>query len=106
MYNYTSEILAMDTFQVNTFMFIPNTALLAVAVDNYGMIVFDTSTRIKVEDVLFSKLIASFPERFSIFKFIPIGNNGIRVLIQNNGGFSFIWRSLGKFCILSFRKNW
>jgi len=60
------------------------------------MLVIDTISKTVIEDVNFRDWVPGIPRRFSIFKFVPIGNIGIRVLIKDNGGFSFNWRSIGK----------
>lgn len=68
---------------------------LVVSVDNFGMIVFDTITKRMVEEVSFRNLVPNLPPTFSINRFVPIGRTGIRVLLENSGGFSFLWRSIG-----------
>ena len=86
----------MDTFVVNTFIYIVDEPYLVVSVDNFGMIVFDTITKRMVEEVNFRTLVPNLPQTFSINRFVPIGTKGIRVLLENSGGFSFLWRSIGK----------
>lgn len=60
------------------------------------MIIIDTIGKTVTEEVNFREWVPALPIRFAIFRFVPLGNNGIRILLQDNGGFSFIWRSIAR----------
>lgn len=88
--------MGLDTFVANAFIFIPNEPLLAVSLDNVGMIVIDLISQQIIEIVDFHDWVPGLPETFQIESFIPIHDRGIRVLFKKLGAFSFIWREIGR----------
>ena len=76
-------------------MLISGEPFLVMAVDNFGFIVIDLVSNTAIEEVNFRKFYPSIND-FSILKLVPIAENGIRVIMQDGGAFSFIWRGLSK----------
>ena len=103
---FSGVTLRFDSFVVNTFMLISGEPFLVMAVDNFGFIVIDLVSNTAIEEVNFRKFYPSIND-FSILKLVPIAENGIRVIMQDGGAFSFIWRGLSKKYIQYFyRESW
>ena len=93
---YTGVILNLDQFIVNSFMFISNEPLFVVSVDNFGLLVIDIVSKSIVDKLSFTGMIENFPNEFTIMKNFPIENNGIRILIEDYGGFSLFWKRIAR----------
>jgi hypothetical protein len=90
-----------DNFVVNSFMILQGYAFLIIAIDNFGFIVLDFVTNGVVEQVNFAHHIPELGELgFCIQKLLPVGDNGIRVILKDDGAFTFFWRDIGKINVL------
>ena len=88
--------LGLDEFIVNSMMFIPDSNLFMIAVDNLGIVIIDLSRVEVVESIIFKKLFSDLSTKFEITNIIPIATSGIRVLLKNKGGFSLFWDKILK----------
>ena len=93
---YTGVILNLDQFIVNSFMIISNEPLFVVSVDNFGLLVIDIVSKSIVDKLSFTGMIENFPNEFTIMNIFPIEKNGIRILIEDYGGFSLFWKRIAK----------
>ena len=88
--------LKLDQFVVYSFMFLPGEPLIAVSVNNFGLIIIDIVTKSIADTVWFQWLIPQLTGNFTILNIIPINSNGIRVFIEDRGEFSIFWKKIGK----------
>lgn len=89
-------LLHFDNFIVNSFLLLPGEPFLIIGINDFGFIVIDMITNVVIEEVPFTKYYPALID-FSILKLVKITNNGIRVVLENRGAFSFIWTKLSKF---------
>jgi hypothetical protein len=76
-------------------------SFLVVAIDNFGFIVVDGITQGIIEQVNFAYLIPELGELgFCIQKLLPVGDNGIRVILKDDGAFTLFWRDICKINVL------
>jgi arginyl-tRNA synthetase len=82
-------------------MILQNHAFLAVAIDNFGFIVIDGANQAVIEQVNFADYVPELGRLgFSIQKLLPVGDNGIRVMLKNDGAFTLFWRDICKINVL------
>ena len=93
---YAGLNLDLDQFIVNSFMFIDREPLFVVSVDNFGLLVIDIVSKTIVDKLCFTSMINNFPNTFSIVKIIQIGETGMRILLEDNNGFSLFWKRIAK----------
>jgi hypothetical protein len=78
-------------------MILQGQPFLVVGIDNFGFVLIDGITKGVIETVNFADYIPVLGTfGFKIEKILPVGNNGIRVILKDDGAFSFVWRGLSK----------
>ena len=94
---FSSSVLKIDQFIVNSILVISNKTIFVASVNNYGLMIFDMISKSVIDSICFNELIPSFPNEFIIIKLIQIQRNGMRILVENYGAFSIFWKGIGKF---------
>ena len=96
----------LDNFIVNSFTFLRNTSYIIASVDNYGLALIDCIPRKLVQLIpIDDKYFQVPPKKMNIYNIIPLDFYGVRVLLQDEGGFSFFWityHTLGPVILESF----
>lgn len=77
-------------------MMINEQPLLALAVDNFGIVIVDIISNKVVDMLRFELLISELKSDFSIYNIISLGKNRMRVFIENRGYISMQWQKISK----------
>ena len=84
-YNY-------DSFIVNSLIFYIETEFIIVAINNFGLVVISWITQDVILQIpIYDSYFDIPPRNMDIYTLIPLGTFGVRVLLNNEGGFSFFW---------------
>ena len=84
-----------DSFIVNSFIFYEDTQLIIVSVDNFGLVVIDWVSHYPIQIIpIDDKYFQVPPTKMLIYGLVPLDMFGIRVLLKDEGGFSFFWNDV------------
>ena len=81
-----------DSFIVNSFIFYGTTQYILISINNFGLGVIDWSNlQIRQLIPIYDSYFHTPPKKMDIYTIIPLGDYGVRVLLQDEGGFSLYW---------------
>ena len=72
-------------------MFVRDSTYIMAAIKGFGIAIIDLFTFEVIELITFDQYFIIPPKDFDIYKLVPLGTKGARVLLNGEGSFSIHW---------------